>query len=246
MNRFWQVLFYGILITAALGFYISRTEKKDRGHDNHSEADVQAGEDRVLPEFTRLDVQCACEVVFTEGPAYTVRIDAPGEMRNNIHAEVAGKTLKIYRDDWNIGDGGWIVHVSAPALQDIRLGGAAGFNAENALTHQDLDINLSGASRMTADIQAKNLSIDASGASHLELTGSVTDVTLSLSGSSTCDAVSLTTVNMDIDASGAAGAHVYVSGKLTAEASGAANVGYGGSPAHVSSDVSGAASMEAE
>ena len=63
------------------------------------------------------------------------------------------------------------------------------------------------------------------------------------SGASKIDAENLKVVNAEIDASGASGITIFVSGQLNADASGASKIVYSGNPTNVEKSASGASAV---
>jgi hypothetical protein len=68
-------------------------------------------------------------------------------------------------------------------------------------------------------------------------------LTVEMSGASQLEAEKLKSVNVSVDASGASRAHVFVSGELKADLSGASGVTYAGNPQNMEKRTSGASSV---
>jgi hypothetical protein len=102
-----------------------------------------------------------------------------------------------------------------------------------------------GASQGTvAEVDAESFDVELSGASSLEIqSGKVDFLKGSASGASTLRAGQLEARKADVEASGASNIIVRVSDELTANASGASNIDYSGSPGIVNKNTSGASSI---
>lgn len=180
---------------------------------------------RDLFGFTKIETSGAFDVRVTRGDTYRVLVVATAEDLGHVRTERSGDTLEIDGEGVRRFGGGKIqVHVTLPKLERIEASGATELRARN--------------------LAGTTLEVDASGASHLVLSGEVDNVSYTLSGATKLDALALRAKAVKIDASGATKAKVRATSALTAEASGASRIRYAGQPEQVTSDLSGAGSLE--
>ena len=109
-----------------------------------------------------------------------------------------------------------------------------------------LNVDASGASRLSGDIEAADARFDVSGASRVTLTGSAEDVVIDASGGSTVDLANLPVTHAFVEARGASRVTVNPSVRLDVDASGGSHVTYLGSPTLGTIDSSSDSSVEPE
>jgi hypothetical protein len=183
---------------------------------------------RNVSGFTGVDIGGAMEAEITVGGAYEVVIEAKQDVLPKIKTEVRGGTLYVKHDsDWNSKmswkkRGKVRVTVSLPSLDNLDISGATSAKVTGVNTDK-IDIDISGASAVSLEGNARSAKIDISGASNLK-------------------AIAFTTDSVDIDASGASSVKLNVTSELRADASGASSVCYSGNP-RVQKDVSGSSSV---
>jgi hypothetical protein len=136
------------------------------------------------------------------------------------------------------------VYVAAPSFRTIDVSGASNIVGENKLVSDEtLDIELSGASEAKVDLKAPRINAEVTGASTITLTGETKDLNVIGSGASGAKCFELMTENTTVDISGASSAEVFASVKLDAQASGASEIKYKGTPA-ITQDINGASSIK--
>ncbi|GAB2963234.1 head GIN domain-containing protein [Hymenobacter coalescens] len=197
--------------------------------------DAQNAQTRpVEAPFERIEASGTVTVVVQPGPVAAVAVQADPAVLARIHTDVAGGTLKIYRDGghkvhWPSNQNLRIfVYVTCPRLTGVTVTGASELKSTGSFTADDFSIRASGASDVTLQLTAKTLTASASGASDIRLTGRVERQQVQVSGASDYRAYALQSQQADVQASGASDAFVYVDGELTARRSGASDVHYKG------------------
>ena len=131
-----------------------------------------------------------------------------------------------------------------PSLVGVAISGTSSGTITGFSSDHMLDVNVSGASSLSGDIEAGDTSIEASGSSQLTLTGSAEDVIIHASGSSVVDLEDFPVANADLDLSGASQITVLTNGRLDVEASGGSTVYYLGDPTLGTTHTSGGSSIE--
>ncbi len=183
-----------------------------------------ASEPRDASGFKQVEVGGVFQVEITAQKDFSVQVDADDNLLQYIKTEVDGDVLKIeYEKDIN-SKTPIRVRISAPDIERIES---------------------SGASKITmADLKNSLLDLDSSGASRISVAGETARLNAQVSGASNIDADNLKAADADVDASGASRAYVNVTGKLKADASGASHVIYSGNPSNVEKESSGASSIK--
>lgn len=196
-------------------------------------------------KFNSLDVSGAIDVHVRQDSTQSVKVETDENLQQYIDVYESNGVLVVSpKDNYNLDPTHKIkVFVAAPSFRVIDVSGASTITSENRLiSGESLDIDLSGASEAKMDLKAPRISAEATGASTITLTGETKDLNLVGSGASGVKCLSLMTENATVDVSGASSAEVFASVKLDAQASGASEVKYKGSPS-VIKDVSGASSI---
>jgi len=178
---------------------------------------------RNTPAFSKLNVSGAFDVDVTAGKDLKVEIEADDNLMPLIETEVSDETLSISTNRGVSPKSSLKVHITAPLIDSVETSGAS--------------------SVALSDLSGEQLSIDSSGASKVTAAGNVSKLTVELSGASKLNAENLTTESAAIDGSGASKAFVNVNRTLNADLSGASSVIYSGTPANIIKNTSGGASV---
>lgn len=221
-------------------------------------------------EFTRVDIGSAFSYEITQSDTYSISITANNNLFDDIKVAKEGQTLVI---DMEIPGAPWAIFnsspilkavITMPQLQGLDSSGAthgivAGFiSTENLdvtasgassvelveISAGDVIFDVSGASKVTGDIEANNMELEASGASAVQLEGSTGNLAADVSGASHLKLDDLKAENADVTLSGASNGTVNTDGKLDAKLSGASTLGYIGEPTLGIMDISGASKLQ--
>lgn len=104
--------------------------------------------------------------------------------------------------------------VSMPQLTAVKLSSASNALVEGFVSGAHFDARVSGASHLTADIQALETSVELSGASTVDFEGRGTALTVSGSGASNADLEDFAVDSATVDLSGASVARLNVSDSI--------------------------------
>jgi hypothetical protein len=181
---------------------------------------VNKSEVREVKEFTGVDVGGVFTVDITAGKEFGIEVETDDNLLQYVRTEVRGGILKIDTTERIKPESGIRVRVTAPNIERLNVSGVA-----------KVFVN---------DLKNESIDIDTSGASKITVAGTTTDLTIDVSGASKIDANGLKAENANVDASGASHVDVFVTGRLTSEASGASKVEYQGNPTSVEKNASGA------
>ena len=215
-------------------------------------------------DFNKVEVGSAFQFEIVQSTSYGVSITADDNLFEHINVSKSGETLKI---DLKMISLHWPVTlkaaVSMPQLRGLDISGASkgnvsGFSSEDNLDVEvsgasslelldisagDIELNVSGASKVTGDLSAGNVDFDISGASTVQLEGSASNIVADASGASHAKLGGLAVNNADISLGGASTGTVNLSGRLDADLSGASKLGYIGEPTMGTINTSGASTL---
>ncbi len=135
------------------------------------------------------------------------------------------------------------IFITAKDLRYFKASGAANIVLYDKLVTENAEINLSGASNFSGELNTVNLKFNASGASDTNIYGQIENFYVDMSGASDLKDYDLTIKNLDIDISGASNAALSVTESLKIEASGASRFKYKGNASIVSQKISGDAEV---
>lgn len=180
-------------------------------------------ETRDLKDFDSLDVGGVFEVVATAGNSYSVEVEADDNLLEHINTEVDGSVLRISLDRRVSTSSPMRIRISAPNIESLEASGASNVKLSNVTGDQ--------------------FRLESSGASKVNIAGAVKELRVRMSGASRVAADGLTTVDANIEASGASNLVVNASNELRVIASGASSIKYVGSPANVVKETSGGSSV---
>src|SRR5919202_678199 len=196
-----------------------------------------------LTNFDRLDMGSAFTI--TVLPGTTFSIVANGDRRNldDLDVYVRNGTLNAqYRNNRNRKYSTNFT-ITMPTLRGVSFSGASQSTIRGFSNLNQLDIELSGASKGDFSVGAARTTVRLSGASVLYVEGESSDLQADLSGASNLNAFNYPAQRADLEASGASKASVSVGSSLVVNASGASVVRYRGNPS-VQQRVSGAGKVQ--
>lgn len=181
-------------------------------------------ETREMGELHGIDVGGVFVLKAERADDRLVELEGDANLLPHVQLTVDGGVLHA-RTDTNVSpDLDLVLHVRSPEIREIELSGAARGEI--------------------ADLAGDSFELDVSGASAAKVTGRVARFELEVSGASDVDAAALVARDVKVEVSGASEASVTADVSLSAEASGASAISWGGDATQVSRDSSGASSIE--
>ena len=201
-------------------------------------------EEYAFTNFTEVEISSAFEFEIQQSSSYSISVTADDNVMEYVQVSQVGQTLKI-----GLGTVTWFgpktlrASVTMPQLHGLTVSGASHGDVYDFSSTEDVDITVSGASRVNGDITAGNVEFDISGASTIQLEGSANDMVASASGASRFNLGSFTVNNANVNFSGASSGTVNLDGRLDADLSGASRLWYIGEPTMGTLDITGASSL---
>jgi hypothetical protein len=201
-------------------------------------------EEYAFTNFTKVEISSAFEFEIEQSSSYNISVTADDNVIDYVQVSQVGQTLKIRlgRVTW-LGPVTLRASVIMPHLHGLTVSGASRGTVSDFSSTEDLDITVSGASRVTGDITAGNVEFDISGASTIQLEGSANDIDADVSGASRFNLDDFTVNNADVNFSGASSGTINLDGRLDADLSGASKLWYIGEPTMGTIDISGASTI---
>jgi hypothetical protein len=194
--------------------------------------------------FTEVEIGSAFEFEIKQSSSYSINITADDNVIDYVQVSKDGQTLKIRLGGVSIlGPVNLRASVTMPQLHGLTASGASRGTVSGFSSTEDLDITVSGASRVNGDITAGNVEFDISGASTIQLEGYANDIDANVSGASRCNLEDFIVDNADVSFSGASSGTVNLDGSLDANLSGASTLWYIGEPTMGDINTSGASTI---
>lgn len=215
-------------------------------------------------DFTRVNISSAFNIEVEKASFYSVVITMDDNMFKYLDIGQTGSTLRIGLKTASLFQPLTLkARITIPKLRNIELSGASkgiisGFSSNEELeiglsgassldlediSSGDLEVVLSGASKVMGNIRTANAEFELSGASYVQLNGSAADIFIDASGLSNVEFASLKVNNAEINLSGASNCIVNSNGRLNADLSGASKLEYLDAPVLGKINTSGASSI---
>lgn len=201
-------------------------------------------EDRKVGDFSEISVSGNYKVVLKQDSSMSVKVTADDNLLKYIKTETEGSKLHIYSKRNLCNNGQLVINIGVKNLDEIKASGAVEIESDGKLTTKDLHFKLSGATKITMDLNAANVTTNGSGVIELYLKGQATSHDIDLSGVGHVYAFDFVVGSCEIQTSGAGHCEVNVLNSLSVHTSGASDVKYKGNPSSINSDKSGASSVE--
>jgi putative autotransporter adhesin-like protein len=181
-------------------------------------------------DFTEVSVGSGMRVSISQGRDY--RVEATGEANDlqRLKVNQSGERLEFFtRSSWF---GGWhagpiSLDITLPSLRELNLSGGARGNL-NEFTVENFSASLSGGSQFEGKLNSGDIDLTISGGSRIALSGAGKRLRVEGSGGSRCEARDLTATDVKATLSGGSFALVNTNGELDAVLSGGARVTYYG------------------
>ncbi|NCD69868.1 head GIN domain-containing protein [Mucilaginibacter agri] len=200
-------------------------------------------ETRNLGNFKRIEIQGGFKVHLKQDSSMDVKVTADDNLMKYIRTSISNGTLHIYSKKSLCSKTDMAINIGVGQLQLIRAEGAIELTGEGKLNVQNIKFDLSGANRITLDLDAANIKTDASGANELHLSGQAASHTIDMSGSGKVFAFDMPTGDYSIETAGASHCEINVLKTLKINTTGASDVQYKGSPSTIQNQKSGASKV---
>jgi len=201
-------------------------------------------ETRKVSDFHRIDISGVYKVVLKQDSSLSVTITADDNLFKYIKTNVSGGKLHIYNKRNFCNTGELTVSIGVRNLDELGASGVVEVESDGKINTKDMRFDLSGASKITMDLNAANVVTSGTGASELNLKGQATSHEIDLSGDCKVYALDFVVGSCDIQSSGVGHSEVDVLNSLSVHSSGASEVKYRGNPSNVTNEKSGASSIE--
>lgn len=183
-----------------------------------------ASEERNLPEFTRIVLEGAMDLIIHAGRDQSVRVETDHDYLSRVETYVSGDTLHISQKGKRWHDNEVFLEISLRGIESLGIEGAG-----------DVEIY---------DIDSDTFNLDIDGAGDVTLQGKCGDADFEINGAGDLDASKLQCKNVTVEINGAGDADVYASESVVAELNGVGDIEVCGDPKSVRPRIFGLGSFE--
>ncbi len=212
----------------------------DRKRDEAPAPGAERTVTQPLPAFKRIDVSGSAEMTLVQGAAEGIVITAPARRGSRIRAEVRDDTLYIEAGDssrwWDMflgGNGGTRPGQIVVTFKDLEAISAAGTVKLTSAEIKVPELKIAGAGGTALKIdnlQCGQLKLSGAGGLKAEVSGRVTDQTITIAGAGEYKGAKLVSQNATVSVAGAGQVVINAEKTLSATISGAGTVDYIGDP----------------
>nr|WP_294790955.1 head GIN domain-containing protein [uncultured Mucilaginibacter sp.] len=203
-----------------------------------------ATDKRQVAEFTKLDIAGSFNVTLVQDSSNSVTINADDNIISVVKTDMSGDKLKISTDNKNICSSKEIaITIGVRNLKSIAASGAVEVTSNGRLNLGDLDLNLSGATKINLNIAASNVETKGSGVNDISLKGQASSHAIELSGSGNVHGFDFVVGNYSIETSGQSDCEINVLNELNIHSTGASDIKYKGNPTKINKSKTGALSL---
>lgn len=245
---------YALAASAILFSLTSCVIEKRHASDGSLNGGYVSRSEAIKP-FSELYVSGYAEIIFTQGPTDSVRIEASKETVDLVTVEQDGETLYISKKNspkkinlWGSDDHIY-VYLASPNLEKLNLSGANDFTVNDSLLTDNFDVVIAGAGDLKINklVASNSVTVSLSGAGDADLDNlTAKSFVLNMSGAGDVDAKIHDTQTVKVGISGAGDADLDLDscGDVYVRTSGAADVTLKGDAETFDFSKSGAGSID--
>ncbi len=189
---------------------------------NYSEVQIEK-------PFVAVEAGSVYKVILQQGETQKVRFESPEDLEGKVFAEVDGTTLSFGAK--GINPKKLTITVYYVNLERLETTGAASVEGMSPVRGEKFELEASGASKVTLQLEVKNLISEVDGAAEVKLSGKAAYHRTEVSGAANLKAWELETDKANVEVSGAASARLNVKEEIKGESSGVGKIILKGEPA---------------
>ncbi|MEQ9305581.1 MAG: head GIN domain-containing protein, partial [Marinoscillum sp.] len=213
-----------------------RDESDDRSsldrdtRNNYSESEKLVYQ---FEDFDEVRIASFFDIDISRGDEWSVMVRGDDSDLDDVYLNQVGDLLEVkFREDnwkwWSDRNEDRVaVIITMPNLEYLELIGDCEGEVRG-FVNDEMNVELTGASKLFMDIDTEDLDIQLTGATNLDLRGTGTNVDVRLVGASTLEGFGFEARRISVDAIGASKAEVYGTEEIEIDAAGVSKVKYRG------------------
>jgi hypothetical protein len=127
----------------------------------------QTTETRKVSDFTKIDVSGEFKVHLKQDSSLSLTINADDNLLKYIKTSVEDGKLRIYTKRNLCSSGEMVINVGIHNIKDVAASGAVQIQSDGKIITKDIHFDLSGATKLTMDLNAANVNTEGSGATKI-------------------------------------------------------------------------------
>lgn len=190
-------------------------------------------EDRILPEFTSIELNCSANVVIREelpSEKNKVVVEAQADLLPLIITRVSGKALKIDIEGCISTGKPITVYVYVNKLSEITSTGSGNVESDNIINADQFEIHNNSSGNIQAKLTANHVEVHLDGSGTIVLEGNTNLIEINNSGSGNCNAIELRSIEAEVNLNGSGAVSVFATKEMDLNLQGSGSIQYGGSP----------------
>lgn len=204
----------------------------------------QVTEERKVVDFSKIKISGAYTLILKQDSAPSVlKITADDNLLKDIQTNVRNGKMEIKMKGNYCNSGPIRIYANVRQLTAIDGSGANQISSEGVINTKDFELQLSGANKVTLELNASVIRTKGSGSTEINLSGQAGEHWVELNGSGDLNALNLVTGKYHIETSGSSHCKINVLNELSVRTSGSGNVEYRGNPKSVNNSQSGSSSV---
>jgi hypothetical protein len=185
-----------------------------------------------LNNFDQISVGSATRISIKQGDAFRVEVTGEPEELDRLEARLRGSRIEftMKSNSWFRSRSGSIsMAITLPSLRGLALSGSSLADLDMQIGSNAFSAELSGSSRLSGRLNCGDVNLHLSGSSRVRLNGAGQRLNVSGSGASQNDMREFAARGLRASLSGSSNVTVNLDGELNADMSGASSVTYYGS-----------------
>ncbi|TYB31006.1 MAG: DUF2807 domain-containing protein [Candidatus Mcinerneyibacterium aminivorans] len=180
--------------------------------------------------FKKINVSNTIKINLQQKDYFDIKVKIDRAYIDYFNIDIKGDTLYLYLDrNINYNNPDIVADITMPEIEKITASGVSKITMKKIMQRR-IDIKLSGASELEAEVETDVLTIEESGASKSQITGKTEELYVDLSGVSKSYLNRLNSKRVYIQISGVSELKVFVKEAIEGKVSGASEVNIAGNP----------------
>ncbi|MEO8884573.1 MAG: head GIN domain-containing protein [Mucilaginibacter sp.] len=200
-------------------------------------------EDRKVSDFTAIRISGNFKVKLVQDSSLNLHITTDDNLLKYIKTRVEGDKLIVSNEDV-CTNGDQEITIGVHNLNALHASGAVEVTSDGKINTGDMEIELSGSTKVTLDLNAARLTTKGSGSTEVNLKGQASTHNIDLSGSGNVNALDFIVGDYNISTSGSSDCQINVLRELNVRSSGSSSIKYRGTPTQINNSKSGSSSIE--
>jgi hypothetical protein len=190
-------------------------------------------QNRNVGNFSGVEVTGSMEVIVSQGPTATVRVDADENLHSYIVTELDGNVLEVRpRKGYNLKPRAGIkIYVTAPQYGSLEITGSGTIKSSSKITHgSEMQMQVVGSGDIIVDADAPTIRTEISGSGNITMSGNTRTLGTEINGSGEVHGFNLLSEATEVEINGSGNAEVFASKQLNVSIAGSGDVQYKGTP----------------